>query len=78
LTTNRNSSTPPSRWSSRHNLSLNAAAIEKAVEAAAGLAKADKKGGPSFGFKLGSPEPGPGEQGMPKGVQETLVFTYHF
>jgi hypothetical protein len=55
-----------------------AAAIEKAVEAAAGLAKADKKGGPSFGFKLGSPEPGPGEQGMPKGVQGTLVFTYRF
>jgi hypothetical protein len=55
-----------------------AAAIEKAVEAANGLAKADKKGGPSFGFKLGSPEPGPGEQGMPKGVQGTLVFTYRF
>jgi hypothetical protein len=55
-----------------------AAALEKAVEAANGLAKADKKGGPSFGFKLGSPEPGPGEQGMPKGVQGTLVFTYRF
>ena len=27
---------------------------------------------------LGSPEPGPGEQGMPKGVQGTLVFTYRF
>jgi hypothetical protein len=54
------------------------AAVEDAVEAASGIAEADKKGGMSFGFKLGSPEPGPGEQGIPKGVQGTAVFTYWF
>jgi hypothetical protein len=54
------------------------AAVEDAVEAVSGIAEADKKGGMSFGFKLGSPEPGPGEQGIPKGVQGTATFTYWF
>lgn len=54
------------------------AALQEAVNAASGIAKASKKGGASFGFSLGSPEPGPGEQGMPGGVQGTLVFTYVF
>jgi hypothetical protein len=54
------------------------AAVEDAVKAARGIAEANKKGGMSFGFKLGSPEPGPGEQGIPKGVQGTAVFTYWF
>jgi hypothetical protein len=55
-----------------------AAAVQGAVEAASGIAKASKKGGPSFGFKVGSPEPGPGEQSIPAGVQGTVVFTYVF
>lgn len=55
-----------------------AAALEEAVKAASGIAKASKKGGASFGFSLGSPTPGPGEQGMPGGVQGTIVFTYVF
>jgi hypothetical protein len=46
------------------------------MEAAKGAAKA--KGGVSFGFKLGSPQPGPGEQNMPAGVQGTVVFSYVF
>jgi len=53
-------------------------AVQGAVEAASGIAKAGKKGGPSFGFKVGSPEPGPGEQSIPGGVQGTVVFTYVF
>ena len=54
------------------------AAVQDAVDAVRGIANADKKGGASFGFKLGSPEPGPGEQGMPRGVQGSVVFTYVF
>ena len=49
-----------------------------AVDAIGGIAKANKKGGASFGFKFGSPQPGPNEQGMPGGVQGTIVFTYRF
>ena len=55
-----------------------AAAVQDAVEAVSGIAKAPKKGGASFGFKLGSPEPGPGEQGIPRGIQGSAVFTYVF
>jgi hypothetical protein len=55
-----------------------AAAVQSAVEAASGIAKASKKGGPSFGFRVGSPDPGPGEEKMPGGVQGTVVFTYVF
>ena len=54
------------------------AAVQDAVDAVRGIANADKKGGASFGFKVGSPEPGPGEQGMPRGVQGSVVFTYVF
>jgi hypothetical protein len=54
------------------------AALTDAVEAVSGIAKASPKGGPSFGFKVGSPEPGPGEQGMPGGVQGSVVFTWVF
>jgi hypothetical protein len=56
----------------------NAAAVQDAVEAVSGIANAPKKGGASFGFKLGSPDAGPGQQGMPGGVQGSLVFTYVF
>jgi hypothetical protein len=55
-----------------------AAALQEAVDAASGIAKANKKGGSSFGFKLSSPEPGPGEQSIPPGVQGQIVFTYVF
>lgn len=54
------------------------AKLQDAVDAASGLAKADKQGGPSFAFKFGSPTPMPGQQGMPGGVQGTVVFTYVF
>ena len=54
------------------------AAIEDAVDAVSGIAKAPRKGGASFGFKLGSPDPGPGQQGMPGGFQAMAVFTYVF
>jgi hypothetical protein len=53
-------------------------AAQDAVDALTGIAKAPQKGGPSFGFKIGSPEPGPGQQGMPGGFQATGVFTWVF
>lgn len=55
-----------------------ATALQSAVEAVSGIAKADKKGGPSFGFKLGSPDPMPGQEGIPPGIQGQVVFTYRF
>jgi hypothetical protein len=54
------------------------AALEEAVSAASGIPLPDKKSGKSFGFKLGSPDPLLGEQGIPRGVQATLTFTYWF
>lgn len=57
-------------------ISPHATKVQEAVDAASGIAKA--KGGASFGFKLGSPEPLPGEEGIPKGVQGMFVFTYVF
>jgi hypothetical protein len=56
----------------------NVSAVQDAVDAVSGIAKAPKKGGMSFGFKIGSPDPGPGQQGMPGGVQGQVVFTYVF
>jgi len=50
--------------------------VQKAVDAAKGAAKA--KGGVSFGFKVGSPDALPGQQGIPPGVQGTIVFSYVF
>jgi hypothetical protein len=55
-----------------------ATAVQSAVEAVSGIAQSNQKGGPTFGFKLGSPDPMPGENSMPKGVQGTVVFTYVF
>ena len=55
-----------------------ATAVQDAVDAVSGLANAEKKGGPSFGLKFGSPEPMPGEDKMPKGIQGSVVFTYVF
>ena len=54
------------------------AAVQDAVDAVSGIANAPRKGGASFGFKLGSPDPGPGQQGIPGGVQGSVVFTYVF
>jgi len=53
-------------------------AVQDAVEAVSGIAKANKKGGMSLGFKFGSPDPMPGQDGMPGGVQGTVVWTYVF
>lgn len=53
-------------------------AVQDAVEAATGIAAVPKGGGVSFGFKVGSPQPGPGEQGMPGGIEGSAVFTYVF
>ena len=50
--------------------------IQNAVEAVTGIAKA--KPGPSFGFKLGSPDPPPGQEGMQGGWQATVVFSWVF
>jgi hypothetical protein len=55
-----------------------AEAAKGAVEALGGIMKADKKGGASFGFKLGSPPAGPDADKPPPGVQGTIVFTYVF
>lgn len=55
-----------------------AAALQETIDAASGIASANGKGGSSFGFQLSSPEPGPGEQNMPPGIQGSVVFTYVF
>jgi hypothetical protein len=52
------------------------AAVEDAIDAVQGIAEAPQKGGPSFGFKFGSPDPGPGQQGIPGGIQGQIVFSY--
>jgi len=52
------------------------AAIGDAVDAVNGIADTPRKGGASLGFKLGSPDPGPGEQGIPGGLQGLLVLTW--
>jgi hypothetical protein len=55
------------------------AAVEDAVEAASGIADAEKKGGMSFGVKFSSPDPGPGDQGgIPRGVQGQVTVTWWF
>jgi hypothetical protein len=53
-------------------------AVQDAVEAASGIAKADRKGGMSFGFKVGSPSPLPGQTGMPPGFETFFVVIYWF
>jgi hypothetical protein len=55
-----------------------AAAIADAVEGVTAIAKAPKKGGVSVGFKIGSPDPMPGQQGMPGGWQGQVVLTWWF
>ena len=52
--------------------------IQDAVDAVSGIPAPDKKSGHSFGFKLGSPPAGPGQQGIPPGIQGTFNFTWWF
>ncbi len=52
--------------------------VGSAVDALGGIAKASPKGGASFGIQFGSPPAGPNDQGIPGGVQGTIVFTYRF
>jgi hypothetical protein len=54
------------------------AAVQEAADALASVAKAPKGGGVSFGFKIGSPDPVANQEGMPKGYQGTVVFTYRW
>ena len=54
------------------------AKVQAAVDAVSGVASAPKKGGWSFGFKVGSPDPIPGGQRMPPGVQGSAVVTWVF
>ena len=54
------------------------AKIQTAVDAVSGIASAPKKGGWSLGFKVGSPDPMPGDKGMPKGVEGSFVVTWIF
>jgi hypothetical protein len=51
--------------------------VQDAVEALSGIAKAPKTG-MSFGFKIGSPDPLPGQEGMQPGVQGEVVLTWVF
>lgn len=51
-------------------------AASEALDAVSGIKNAKK--GPSFGFKLGSPPAMPGQQGIPPGVQGSVVFTWVF
>lgn len=53
-------------------------AVQEAADALSSIADHPSGGGISFGFKLGSPDPSPGETGMPRGYQGTIVFTYTF
>jgi len=52
--------------------------VEDAVDALQGIAETPRTGGISFGFKIGSPDPLPGQQGMPGGVVAEAVFTWVF
>jgi len=50
------------------------AKVGDAFDAVGGIS--DAKPGVSFGFKIGSPTPMPGQQGMPGGVQGMFVITW--
>ncbi len=54
------------------------AALEESLRALSGVPPATKKSGKSFGFRLGSPPPLPGEEGIPPGIQGTVTFSYWF
>jgi hypothetical protein len=52
--------------------------VKDAVEAVQGIAKAPPKGGVSVGISLGSPDPLPGQTGIPPGVQGQVTLTIRF
>lgn len=52
--------------------------IEEAVDAAKAIAKAPAKGGVNVGVSIGSPDPLPGQTGMPSGVQAQVTLTLRF
>lgn len=52
--------------------------IEEAVDAAKAIAKAPAKGGVNVGVSIGSPDPPPGQAGMPRGVQAQVTLTIRF
>lgn len=56
------------------------AAVQEAADALMSLAKNANasKGGFEVGFKIGSPPPGPGQEGIPKGYEGSIVFTYRW
>ena len=54
------------------------AKVQDAVDAVSGIASMPKKGGWTFGFKIGSPDPLAGQQGMPAGYQATVGVTWVF
>jgi len=54
------------------------AALEESLRALSGVPAATKKSGKSFGFRIGSPPPLPGEEGIPPGIQGTVTFSYWF
>ena len=51
--------------------------VGEAIEAVKGIAKAPANG-PSVGIKFGSPDPMPGQTGMPGGIQATVTITWTF
>lgn len=51
--------------------------VTGAVDAVKSIAKKPAKD-ISFGFTLGSPDPMPGETGMPRGIQGTATLTLWF
>jgi hypothetical protein len=52
--------------------------VKDAVEAVQGIAKASPKKKVNFGFSIGSPDPAPGQTGMPSGVEVKATLTLFF
>ena len=52
--------------------------VKEAVEAVQSIAKAPPKGGVSLGLSFGSPDPTPGQKGMPGGIQGQITLTIRF
>jgi len=63
----------------KNAISPNIKPVQDAVEAVQGIAKASpKKKKVNFGISLGSPDPLPGQSGIPPGVQVKAVVTFFF